>query len=276
MKLLGAGDNVVDRYIRQGYQYPGGNAVNVAVYTAQLGGDASYMGVVGDDDSGRFLLSSLKDEGVHTDLIRVAHGPTAYALVDLVDSDRVFRGSFKGVALFTPTRKQLDTMKNFDVVHAGYASSLLPSIQAMAKQTRISFDFGSKYALTDVETAMPDLFLATFSGGKLSEEKALQSATDAVNAGAQMGLVTLGSRGAVLATRTGHWFEPARPVDLVDTLGAGDAFIAGFLQAVIDGSTLQHSLQSGAENAARICTVHGAFGHRAELSEGAQVTEEIH
>ena len=46
IKLAAVGDNCMDVYDRTGEAYPGGNPVNVAVYTLRLGGNASYTGVV--------------------------------------------------------------------------------------------------------------------------------------------------------------------------------------------------------------------------------------
>ena len=48
-RLAAVGDNCMDVYDRTGEAYPGGNPVNVAVYTLRLGGAASYTGVVGTD-----------------------------------------------------------------------------------------------------------------------------------------------------------------------------------------------------------------------------------
>ena len=50
MRIVGVGDNVLDRYIDQGLMYPGGNAVNVPVLALRFGAEAAaYVGTVGDD-----------------------------------------------------------------------------------------------------------------------------------------------------------------------------------------------------------------------------------
>lgn len=48
---------------------------------------------------------------------------------------------------------------------------------------------------------------------------------------------------------------------MVDTLGAGDGLIAGFLVAVLDGASLDEALRAGAAFAGRVCTWDGGFGH---------------
>ena len=49
VKVLGLGDNVCDVYLHTGTMYPGGQAVNFAVYARQLGAQADFMGVFGQD-----------------------------------------------------------------------------------------------------------------------------------------------------------------------------------------------------------------------------------
>ena len=59
-----SGDNCIDLYDQTGDAYPGGNPVNVAVYTVRLGGKASYTGVVGNDKYGELMRRAVADKGV--------------------------------------------------------------------------------------------------------------------------------------------------------------------------------------------------------------------
>lgn len=64
MRLAAIGDNCVDFYEKQGWAYPGGNAVNVAVYGRQLGMDAAYLGWIGTDNFGDMMQEKLKEQDV--------------------------------------------------------------------------------------------------------------------------------------------------------------------------------------------------------------------
>ena len=66
MRLAAIGDNCVDFYERQGWAYPGGNAVNVAVYGRQLGMDTAYLGWIGTDNFGDMMQEKLKEQDVET------------------------------------------------------------------------------------------------------------------------------------------------------------------------------------------------------------------
>src|SRR5690606_25976861 len=136
--------------LHQAMMYPGGNAVNVAVFAARLGARAGYLGVLGNDAAGRQILRALRAEHVDTTLTRVAQAPNATADVELVGSDRVFLRSDRTTALFDLEDGQLEAMAMYDVVHSGYAGPLLPRIPDMARRARVSFDFGSRFDAREV------------------------------------------------------------------------------------------------------------------------------
>jgi fructoselysine 6-kinase len=83
-------------------------------------------------------------------------------------------------------------------------------------------------------------------------------------------VATRGSREAILFEGQSWFREAPHPVTPTDTLGAGDAFISGFLVSYVGGqidkdvqptSTIESALEKAASFAAEICQVQGAFGH---------------
>ncbi|WP_336629774.1 MULTISPECIES: PfkB family carbohydrate kinase [unclassified Microbacterium] len=261
MKVLGAGDNVADRYLHQAMLYPGGNALNVAVFAARLGAVSGYLGVLGDDAAGKQVLRALEAEHVDTTLTRVVHGPNATADVELRENDRVFLRSDRTTALFELDGAQLEAMGGYDVVHSGYAGTLLKHVAEIAEQAKVSFDFGSKFDVDAAEPYLPSLHLASFSGGHLEESEARALVQRAVDAGAEYALVTLGSRGALLGSVAGIRFQEADLVNAKDTLGAGDAFIAGVIVGLGTGRGIRKTLVAASAQAAQVCQVNGAFEH---------------
>ncbi|GAB2530270.1 PfkB family carbohydrate kinase [Paramicrobacterium agarici] len=264
MRLLGVGDNVVDRYVNLGREYPGGNAVNVAVFARRLGAESSYMGVLGDDLSGQYVLDSLRREGVGTEHCEVAQGPNAFAEVEIVDHDRVFVGAEPNVAKFTPEDSHFEQMSGFDVVHCGYAGTFGPSVARIAARSRVSYDFGSegKFVLQSDEllSMLPHLYLASFSGSHLDAAGVESLAQYAIEKGAKYALVTRGGEGAYLAQTTQGLWQDAELINVVDTLGAGDAFIASVLVGLLSQRKLSDVLASASAHAAHVCMRYGAFG----------------
>ncbi len=131
--LLTVGDNVVDRYPQRGFFYPGGNAVNVAVHTRRLGAPAAYIGAVGTDEAGEVVLGSLRAEGVDTTRTRVVDGPNAYAVVQVVDGNRVFAHGDLGISVFELSEEDLAFAKGFEIVHTGECSNVEGQLGRLAQ-----------------------------------------------------------------------------------------------------------------------------------------------
>ncbi|WP_432572865.1 PfkB family carbohydrate kinase [Kineococcus sp. SYSU DK005] len=262
-RVLAAGDNVVDRYPATGLCYPGGNCVNTAVAAARAGAEAAYLGAVAPDAAGDLLRAALAAEGVRTDRLRVVPGRTAHCVVEVVGGDRRFASSDPGVSRFTPDAGDLAHAAGFDAVHVGRSSGLDAWLAAFAAASRLSYDFAQDGDLDRVRRVAPLAWLATFSTGHLDEDTAGDLAHAALGAGARWVLLTRGAAGAVLTDGTGTWRVPAAPVDLVDTLGAGDAFTATVLVGLLRGTDPAAALRAAARAAARTCSRPGAFGHPA-------------
>jgi fructoselysine 6-kinase len=79
--------------------------------------------------------------------------------------------------------------------------------------------------------------------------------------------VTLGSRGAVFSQEGKRYNQGVKKVDAVDTMGAGDSFIAGFLTCRILGEDMVPALDYAATVAAKTCLIHGSFGYPHPLEE---------
>lgn len=262
--ILGVGDNVVDRYVNAGLMYPGGNAVNVAVLSRRRGARSAYVGRVGSDAAGELVLGSLIEEGVGTTRVQIYDGRNAYADVELRDRDRVFLRSSKEDSLFRMSADDLAYASEFDIAHTAYTANLAEDIPALATRTRVSYDFGTK-PVDDLTHVLPHLFLGTISGGQMSAAEAEERACWLVARGATYGLVTRGIQGAVLASAGDSWHGTSKPVHAVDTLGAGDSFIASLLVDLCAGVDEQAALATAADHAAAVCTYHGAFGHAASI-----------
>ena len=85
MKLAAVGSNCIDYYnnLDGGKAFPGGGPVNMAVYTVRLGGEAAYIGPVGNDSYGEIMMEAMKKKGVNISHLRVEEGKTAVSQVEL-------------------------------------------------------------------------------------------------------------------------------------------------------------------------------------------------
>ena len=262
MRVCGVGDNVVDRYFNQKLMFPGGNAVNFAVHARRGGAHAAYLGVIGTDADGDLIRSSLQAEGIELERLRVEDGPNAFATVHMDDdgNNRKWGLCEKGVSMFRLDSADLDYLAGFDLVHTGETSRLDSQLPEIRERVAISFDF-SERNLEYAAGVLPYLKAAAFSRGNASDDEVACVLDVAQSAGVELVTVTQGARGATVCHKGEILFAPAVPVDAVDTLGAGDAFVSRLACRVLSGVPLAEAASEAAQYSALICGTRGAFGH---------------
>lgn len=269
----GIGDNVLDCYADEGIAYPGGNALNVAAYARTMfGSRASYLGIVGTDRFGDHLLSALDHLGVETARVRRAQGPNGMAFVALdADGDRRFIGSNRGGVQeglrIRLTEGDLTHLAGFAGIHTSVFSAIEPELTRLAECGAVSFDFSTELEAERIARSCPLLDVAFFSGAELSGDRVDELGRFALASGCASAVVTLGSRGAVGFERGSSATVPVRPVAAVDALGAGDAFIAGYLAARDAGADLPGRLSVASSSGALACLTRGAFGYPVDAGE---------
>ncbi|MCK8609335.1 PfkB family carbohydrate kinase [Agromyces sp. C10] len=282
MRVLGFGDNIVDRFLDRGLDYPGGNSVNVAVFAHRLGADAGYLGVFGDDEAGALLREAIAAEGVDVGRCVVRAGESGVSTLRVEDGERTFLGwNGGGVTVRSPLELDDDLLAyaaGFDLVHSSVYSrseSQLPKLAGTG--ALVSFDLSSEDefrtdAYLDLVAPHADLVLLSCSHLGLDETEALLAR--AVDRGASVALATRGTDGAVVTDGTLTVAAPARlvedPATIVDTMGCGDAFLAGFVVSLLGSGwtrasppsrdRLAAALAAGADAAYDQCFVEGAFG----------------
>lgn len=265
--LVGIGDNVVDHYLEQGVYYPGGNALNVAVLAHRCGlANSAYIGILGDDEEGAHVKACILAEGLSASQLRFAKGETGKAKVALVNGDRVFVGSNNGGVrkrlMLRMDQDDLDLISRLGYVHSSRFSYLepeLPRIRAIAQG--LSFDFSTERDMDYFAAISPFVTLAFLSASDLSDTETETIIARIHSMGVPMVCVTQGERGAVFSNRAVSIRQGIVQVKPVDTMGAGDAFIAGLLVTQINGAPIEEALPHAAAFAARACEWPGAFGH---------------
>ena len=254
------GDNCIDRYLPLGRALVGGNAVNVAVHLARLGVDSAYFGAVGADPDGGRVLEALRANGVGTADVRVVDG-AGTGTTDITfgpGGERIIGHEDLGAcAAYRPTTEEMARLALARHVHIGWLDDGGAVKRALAAAgTDVSQDLS---VTSPAAGRSPDGLAVAFAsaGGSLAEGEAAAAALLA--AGARTAVVTCGAAGSVAATAESTARMDARPVAVVDTLGAGDTFIAGFLAARLRGEPLEECLRNGRDAAAATCGHLGGF-----------------
>jgi len=259
-RFAAVGDNCIDRFRPPVAQsLVGGNAVNVAVQLARLGQVSFYFGAVGPDAAGRWTRELLAQNGVDVGHLKERDGITAYTDIDVLPSgERVFVHENFGVcAGYHPDADDIAMLKTMDHVHIGWIDDggVLRRTLAAAGVS-VSQDISVNADPTNLGTG--GLAIAFASAG--SEDGAAdQQLERLLGDGVPLAVVTRGSKGSVVSDGTTRFEAGIRAVEVIDTTGAGDSFIAGFLAARIAGKPLPDCLAAGRDQAAATCTHVGGF-----------------
>ncbi|MBO0341920.1 MAG: carbohydrate kinase [Bacteroidota bacterium] len=235
----------------------GGAPANVACAISKLGGNGVFIGCVGEDPFGKFLLETLKKEGVDISLAQLSKTFTTLAFVSLSeDGERDFvfsRGADRELKYNPDLRKNLPG----NILHLGAATALLGGplektytkylFDGLTKEMFISFDPNFRIDLwkedeeTFIKKCMPFVeksHLCKFSleeAQLISGKEDLHEACDVLHkAGTKIITVTLGKDGTLLSMNGTKKVIPSVKVAPVDTTGAGDSFIGCLLYQISD------------------------------------------
>ncbi len=268
MKIICIGDNVCDCYHYKNKYYPGGNCVNVAVNAKKNGAqESAYIGIFGTDDKAAHLKYALAQEGIITDRSRTMEGKTGQPGVFLDEAgDRIFR-SYTGdtvasIAKLRMNLQDLEYIKDYDICHTSCYSWLEEELPKLAKIIDISYDFSSHIDTRQIEQVAPWIKYAfvSVSEKNVQEIEQLILEFDRYPNVEVLGL-TMGKDGALFVQGNKRYLKKPAKANVVDTMGAGDSFIAAFLVNWQDGKNMEDSLVKATQSAARTCEIEGGFGY---------------
>jgi fructokinase len=238
---------------------PGGAPANVAAGLAKLGISTSFLGKVGEDAFGRFLEQVLREAGVDTSgLLFSAQARTALAFVSLrADGEREFMFYRHPSAdmLYTPEEVDVELIRRGRIFHFGSISLIgEPSRSAtlraleIARQAGllISYDPNLRLNLWPGAEAARQGMLTGWTHANVikvsAEELSFLSGRDDLPGGVRglwhenlrLLVVTMGKGGCVYFTAGSRGEVSGFRVDVVDTTGAGDGFVAGLLKGLLE------------------------------------------
>ena len=237
---------------------PGGAPANVAVGIKRLGLSSGFIGRVGDDPFGRFLAKTIEDAGVDTQALAMDadHRTTLAMIATLSDGskDLTFWRNPGADMFLSPQDVPEEYVGNAKAFHFGSISMIdeLPkeatvkgATLAREKGLIVSYDPNYRERLWEGRDDAQEVMRSGFDFAdiaKVSEEEweivtgcsgFEEGARELLNRGVKLVLMSGGPGGAAFFTRRARGEVPAFSVEVAETIGAGDAFVASVLVDIV-------------------------------------------
>jgi len=266
------GETVTDAVLST---HNGGKGANQAAAAALLGASVAFLGRVGDDGFGGPLVRALEEKGVETALIEKAPGSsTGTAFITVT-------GDGENAITVAPGANRRLTPEDVDAARGaiGGAAVLVAQMEVpretVARAVEVAGEVGTRVILNLAPPfEIPRAVLeglgvlvvneheAAFLLGEGVEgvEGALAAAPKLVSLGPASAVVTVGADGAVFAEGRDAGHVPAPEAEVVDTTGAGDAFVGALAVRISRGDSLREAVAYAARAGAAAVTREGAQG----------------
>ena len=271
--------------------HTGGGATNSAVSFKRLGFDVSSICMIGDDEAGKAILRDLESEKIDTSsVVKTNKHPSGKSFI--VNSPEGERTIFahRGANRFLCDKDiSLDIIDKSDQVYitslSHESACLLGAVCKHAKKKNVPVAVNPGISqlsagASDLRKCLEyiDILILnsseakTFMGSLVESDQRSAGGIippflyfalpnffkEVFKMGPRIVVVTDGSRGVYVATKEGEHFRSSLSVDVVDTLGAGDAFGSCFVGSILHGATVKGALLNGIINSASVIGHVGA------------------
>jgi sugar/nucleoside kinase (ribokinase family) len=251
---------------------PGASAVNTVKGLSRLGHECALITTIGNDEAGEFFLKSLQDEGILLTLQKSSTPTGKSACMVTPNGERTMR-TFLGASKENgKLQLQEDRFKGISHFHLeGYQlmhrKVVLHAISLSRQQhATISLDLSSfevvrankEFIWELLKTGCIDVIFANQEEALTLTDLPPKEAAALLGDHCAVSVVTMGENGCYVQEGTSQWRCPAIPVNLVDTIGAGDLFISGFLHGYLTEKPVHTCASIGTLLASHVIQVLGA------------------
>lgn len=259
---------------------PGGCGSNVAIGLGTLGISTALICCIGDDASGRILKDYWKNAGIDLGFVKQISNCTTAVSIGLVDSDAQPRFIHTpganaylteddlNISLLIETGTRILHIGGYFVL-PGVAGDRFPKLLELARENGIitTLDVVRSARMSDPSLLWPcmpgvDIFLCNqIESERLSGFADIEKASGFLRKkGAKSVVIKLGEKGCWIDSDEYEGIIAAPKVEVVDTTGAGDAFAAGMIAALVKGKNLKDACLEGNKAGAKMVTKIGAVG----------------
>jgi sugar/nucleoside kinase (ribokinase family) len=268
----------VEKLVNSAVLTVGSSSAIFACEAARLGLKVAFVGVCGDDIFGRFMLDEMSKRGVDvSNIVIIPGGQTGLSIILAQGADRAILTYPGLIPALTATEVTNDLLRRSRHLHiASYflQTALQPGLpdlfaraHALGLTTSLdtNWDPSGEWRGFDELLCRVDVFLPNENEAlALTGTKEIESAIQRLGESCKVVAIKLGADGAIARRGGENARAPAIPVEVVDTVGAGDTFDAGFLFGWLNGWSLEKTLS--------LAVVCGSLSARAAGGTSAQPT----
>jgi sugar/nucleoside kinase (ribokinase family) len=274
----------VEKLIESATLTVGSSSVIMACGAARLGLRTAFIGLVGDDAFGRFMLEAMQERGIDTSACVVAKDGTTGLSIILArpGGDRAILTYLGTTSDLRPDQIDSAFLSRAHHLHVGGYFLLdrlrpaLPDIfrnahaQGLSTSLDTNWDPRGKWDVGGL-LEQCDLFLPNEKEARLiAGQTHLPAALDVLSQSVHTVAVKLGARGGLVRRGQDLAELPPPPVNIVDTVGAGDSFDAGFLYGFLNDWPLERTLGLALACGSLSTRAHGGTDAQPTLAEAEQ------
>lgn len=265
VKFTAAGYVCIDYYPDYGDRsYVTGNGVDVLFNLLDMRDDvkSSIVSAVSDDLYGKMSVEAFTKRNIDCSHLEIIPGgETPKVPLYLVNNDRLHGTPVRGIMQdYEFSDEAVEFICSHEMMHTDFTGRLIPRLEEIRKRgVEIFFDLSSQLRHPALEQVLGniDCGLVSFED---DVEQAKEFLRHANAMGARLMIATFGKKGSLAYDGSRFYHCDIVPVEqVVNTVGAGDSYFAGFISALIDGKPVPECMQSGAERAARIVSVFDPY-----------------
>jgi sugar/nucleoside kinase (ribokinase family) len=259
----------------------GSSSVIFACGTARLGLKTAFIGKCGDDTFGRFMLEEMQKRGVDIEnVILLPSQATGLTVILNRGADRAIMTYPGLMAALRAEEVKDDLLRQARHLHvASYflQTALQPGLPGLFVRARrfglttsldTNYDPSEKWIGLDDLLMVTDIFLPNETEScSLTGEKLVEAAAARLSNRVETLAIKLGAQGALGFSKNTKARADSIPVEVVDTVGAGDSFDAGFIYGCLQGWSIEKTLQAAVICGSLSTRVSGGTAAQATLSE---------
>ena len=249
----------------------GGSAANTINAIASLGGDATFIGKIGNDEVGAFFLADTLKCGTHPQLLSSDLQSGCCSVLITPDGERTMCTYLGASADVRVSDLHPEMFEGFHIFHIeGYLVQdhlMIEHACRLAKQVgcRVSMDLAAfnvinenKEFITHLVREYVDIVFANEDEALAYTNLAPEEALNVFAEQCDIAIVKIGKRGSLIKRNQETIHVPAITTHCIDSTGAGDYYAGGFLYGLASGLSLHQCGQIATTTAGRICEVVGA------------------